>query len=138
MGCVRYFMTFIDGFSKKIWLYALKSKGECFEKFKEFKALVEMQSEHKIKVFQLENGIKYISKAFKRFLKDYDIGKQMSMTYRPQQNGMVKYANLIIVEIARSMLYAQNLYKSFLSRRCGQCSLHMKSMSNKGIKPYYA
>ena len=50
-GGARYFLTFIDDFSRKVWLYTLKTKGECLEKFKEFKALAEKQSEHKIKVF---------------------------------------------------------------------------------------
>jgi hypothetical protein len=31
----------IDDFSRKVWFYALKSKEDCFERFKEFKALVE-------------------------------------------------------------------------------------------------
>jgi hypothetical protein len=50
LGGARYFVTYIDDFSKKVWVYLLKSKGECLEKFKEFKALVETQSDHKIKL----------------------------------------------------------------------------------------
>ncbi len=41
LGGARYFVTYIDNFSRKVWVYLLKSKGECLEKFKEFKALVE-------------------------------------------------------------------------------------------------
>lgn len=35
MGGVKYFVTFIDEFSRKMWLYILKSKGDGFEKFKQ-------------------------------------------------------------------------------------------------------
>jgi transposase InsO family protein len=63
-GGARYFVTYIDDFSRKVWVYLLKSKGECLEKFKEFKALVETQSEHKIKVFRSDNGGEYISKGY--------------------------------------------------------------------------
>ena len=35
----------------------LKSKGECFERFEEFNALVETQSEHKIKAFRSDYGM---------------------------------------------------------------------------------
>jgi transposase InsO family protein len=94
-------------------VYLLKSKRECLEKFKEFKALVETQSEHKLKVFQSDNGREYISKGFKRFLKAYDIEKQTSTPYRPQQNGVAERANHTLVEMARSMLHAQSLKKSF-------------------------
>jgi hypothetical protein len=36
-----YYMIFIDDFSRKTWIYLLKSKDETFNKFQEFKALVE-------------------------------------------------------------------------------------------------
>jgi transposase InsO family protein len=112
LGGARYFVTYIDDFSRKECVYLLKSKGECLEKFKEFKALVETQSEHKIKVFRSDNGREYISKGFKRFLKAHDIEKQTSTPYRPQQNGVAERANRTLVEMVRSMLHAQNLKKS--------------------------
>jgi transposase InsO family protein len=113
IGGARYFVTYIDDFSRKVWVYILKSKGEVFEKFKEFKALVETQSEHKIKVFRSDNGGEFISKGLRRFLKEHGIEKQTSTPYRPQQNGVAERANRTIVEMARSMLHAQNLKKSF-------------------------
>ncbi len=109
LGGARYFVTYIDDFSRKVWVYLFKSKGECLEKFK---ALVETQSEHKIKVFRSDNGGEYISKEFKRFLKAHGIEKQTSTPYRPQQNGVAERANRTLVEKARSMLHAQNLKKS--------------------------
>ena len=51
MGDARYFVTFINDFLKMMYLYALKSKRECFEKFKEFKVFVELQLEHKSRQF---------------------------------------------------------------------------------------
>jgi transposase InsO family protein len=112
LGGARYYVTYIDDFSRKVWVYLLKSKGECLEKFNEFKALAKTQSKHKIKVFQLDNGGEYISKGFKRFLKAHDIEKQTSTPYKPQQNRMAEHANYTFVEMARSMLHAQNLKKS--------------------------
>lgn len=37
----RYFVTFIDDYSRKCFVYPLKSKGEVFAKFVQFKQLVE-------------------------------------------------------------------------------------------------
>jgi hypothetical protein len=45
----RYFVTFIDDFSRKIHVYLLKAKREVFDKFKAYKALVENQTGMKIK-----------------------------------------------------------------------------------------
>ena len=36
-----YYVSFIDEYSRKTWIYFLKRKDEVFEKFKEFKALVQ-------------------------------------------------------------------------------------------------
>ena len=36
-----YYVSLIDDYSQKTLIYFLKSKGELFGKFKEFKALVE-------------------------------------------------------------------------------------------------
>jgi transposase InsO family protein len=113
IGGSRYFVTFIDDFSRRVWLYTLKTKGECLEKFKEFKALAETQSEHKIKAFRSDNGGEFISKAFQRFLKNHGIERQPSTPYTPEQNGVAERANRTIVEMARSMIHAQRLKLSF-------------------------
>jgi hypothetical protein len=49
-------MYTIDDYSHKTWLYLLKSKDEVFNKFKEFKALIENFSERKIRILRSDNG----------------------------------------------------------------------------------
>jgi hypothetical protein len=50
-----YYVSFIDDYSRKTWIYFLKSKDEVFSKFKEFKALIENLSERKIKILRSDN-----------------------------------------------------------------------------------
>ena len=52
----QYYLSFIDDFSRKTWLYFLKNKSTVFSKFKEFKALVENQIGKKIEVLRINNG----------------------------------------------------------------------------------
>jgi hypothetical protein len=47
-GC-EYYLTFIDDYSRKTWIYFLKAKSEVFARFQEFRALVENQSGKRIK-----------------------------------------------------------------------------------------
>ena len=56
-----YFLTFIDKFIKKIWVYLLKTKYEAFAYFKEFKAMVEKQSGYVIKTLCSDRGGEYMS-----------------------------------------------------------------------------
>jgi hypothetical protein len=51
-----YYVSFIDDYSSKTWIYLLKAKNEVFGKFKEFNALVENQIEWKIKTLRSDNG----------------------------------------------------------------------------------
>ena len=41
LGKSMYYVSFIDDFSRNTWIYFLKKKFEVFDRFKEFKALVE-------------------------------------------------------------------------------------------------
>lgn len=40
LGGDRFFLTFIDDYSRKIWIYFLKHKSEVFGVFKNFKHLL--------------------------------------------------------------------------------------------------
>jgi hypothetical protein len=56
LGKSVYYVSFIDDFSRNTWIYFLRKKSEVFDKFKEFKVLVENQTEKKIKVLRTDNG----------------------------------------------------------------------------------
>jgi len=62
LGKSVYYVSFIDDFSRNTWIYFLKKKFEVFDRFKEFKALVENQTEKKIKVLRTNNGGEFCSK----------------------------------------------------------------------------
>ena len=64
-----YYVSFIDYFSRKTWIYFLRKKSEVFEKFKEFKSLVENQTNNKIKVLRTDNGGELCGKDFEQFYK---------------------------------------------------------------------
>jgi hypothetical protein len=52
----RFFLIFVDDFSRFTWIYFLRKKSEVFQHLKDFKALVETQSGKKIKVLELITG----------------------------------------------------------------------------------
>uniref|UniRef100_A0A2N9EK90 CCHC-type domain-containing protein n=1 Tax=Fagus sylvatica TaxID=28930 RepID=A0A2N9EK90_FAGSY len=58
-GGAQYFMSFIDDYSRKAWVYFLKNKSEAFAKFKIWKAEVENQTGRKIKCLRTDNGTEY-------------------------------------------------------------------------------
>jgi hypothetical protein len=56
IGKYVYYVSFIDKFFSNTWIYLVKKKYEVFYKHKEFKALVENQTEKRIKVLRMHNG----------------------------------------------------------------------------------
>ena len=56
--------SFFDDYSYKTWIYFLKKKDEVFERFKEFKDLVENLSKKRIKILRSYNGGEFTSGEF--------------------------------------------------------------------------
>jgi len=50
------YLSFIDDYSRKTWIYFLRSKDEVFKKLKEFKVIIENQTKRKIKILRSDNG----------------------------------------------------------------------------------
>jgi transposase InsO family protein len=100
---------FIDDYSRKTWVYFLKSKYEVFDKFKEFKALIDNLFERNIKIFRSYNGGEYTSKKFVNFCKDVDIKRELTTPYNSQQNGVVERNNKTIMEAMKTMIHDQDI-----------------------------
>jgi len=104
-----YYVSFIDDYSRKTWVYFLKSKDEVLGKFKEFKALVENLSERKIKTLRSDNGGEYTSNEFGIFFIDVEIKRELATPYNPQQNGVEERKNRTIMEAVNTMIHDRDL-----------------------------
>jgi len=62
-GGRRNFITFIDDFSRKTWVYFLKQKSEAYDAFKSFEAFVKKESGYKIKALRTDRGQEYLAYA---------------------------------------------------------------------------
>jgi len=66
----KYFLTFIDDYSKAVRVYTLKSKTEIYECFIEFKNMVENITGKKIKRSRCDNGKEYVNKDINRLARE--------------------------------------------------------------------
>ncbi|KAJ8715602.1 hypothetical protein PYW07_010084 [Mythimna separata] len=113
IGGARYYVTFIDDYSRKVSVYFMKNKSETLEKFKEFKNLVENETNKRIKILRTDNGKEYVNNEFKLFLCKSGIQHQTSNPYTPQQNGMAERMNRTLVEKAKCLILNSRLQKCF-------------------------
>ena len=59
-----YFVTLVDDFSRKLWIYMIKKKSRMVKVFSKFKSMVERQSGRKLKILRTDGGGEYVSKEF--------------------------------------------------------------------------
>jgi len=89
----KYFVTFVDDFSKYTEVAMLRSRSEILNVFQNYKRRVEKETGHCIKKLRTDNAQEYKSKEFTNFLQQEGIGRQLSVEYTPQQNGVAERIN---------------------------------------------
>ncbi|KAE8707674.1 hypothetical protein F3Y22_tig00110377pilonHSYRG00029 [Hibiscus syriacus] len=67
LGGAKYFVSFIDDYSRRCWVHPIKKKSDVFSTFKNFKVRVELDSGNKIKCFRTDNGGEYTSEELMTF-----------------------------------------------------------------------
>lgn len=100
----RYFVTFIDEYSRYSHVYFLQQKSDVAEKLIEFIELVKNRFGVKPKIIRSDQGGEYINKRVESYLKQQGIQMQTTVAYSPQQNGIAERKNRTLMEAARTML----------------------------------
>ena len=90
MNGSRYFLTFIDDFSRYTWVFFIKKKSKVCEKFFELKALIENAFGIKINILRYDNGGEYVNNYLLKIFSQSGIQFQHSIPYTPQHNSVVE------------------------------------------------
>jgi len=109
----KYFVTFIDDYSRLVFTYFLVKKSDAFERFKEYKAYVENSTGKKIKTLRTDNELEYCNSKFDEFCKNSGIKHETSCVYTPAQNGVAERFNRTLIERTKCLLFDAKLTKKF-------------------------
>ena len=60
----RYFVVFVDDYSRYSWIFHMKHRSELLQVYSNFAKMVETQFSKHIKNFQSDNALKYTQYAF--------------------------------------------------------------------------
>jgi len=120
-GGEKYFITFIDDFSRYGFIYLLKEKSQAADALKVYVNEVERQLDRKVKIIRSDRGGEYYGKynesgqcpgPFAKFLEEHGICAQYTMPGTPQQNGVAERRNRTLMDMVRSMMSNSSLPKS--------------------------
>jgi len=100
----RYFVSFIDDYSRCTWIFLIKNRSELFSIFQTFHAEIQNQFGVSIRTFRSDNAREYLSSPFQQFMKSHGIIHQTSCPYTSQQNGVAERKNRHLIETARTLL----------------------------------
>jgi len=109
----RYILTFIDDFTRKIWIYLIKRKSEVLSMFRKYKSMVEQQSGSNIKILRSDGGGEYAATKFSGFCEREGIVHEFTPPYTLQHNGTVERRNITLLNMVRCILKTKKV-PSFL------------------------
>ncbi|GKU99886.1 hypothetical protein SLEP1_g12666 [Rubroshorea leprosula] len=110
IGGKKYYVPFIDDYSKFCYVYLLNTKDEAMEKFKVYKVEVELQTETFIKCLRTDRGGEYYDPSY---FESTGIIHEITAPYTPQQNGVAKRKNRVLTEMVNAMLSNSGLSPGF-------------------------
>ena len=90
IGGSRYFVIFVDDYSRYSWIFNMKHRSELLQVYSNFAKMVETQFSKRIKMFRSDNTLKYNQYAFQAILHSYGTVHQLTCPGTSQQNGRVK------------------------------------------------
>ena len=131
-GGKRYFITFIDDFSRFTYVYLMRNKDESFDMFKRYKNEVENKKDRKIKILRSDRGGEYFPNDFSMFCEEHGIIHQSSAPYIAQQNGLAKRKNRTLVDIVNAMILSvELLFNLWGEALLTVCRVHNRVPSKK-------
>jgi histone deacetylase 1/2 len=111
VGGFKYYVSFIDDFSKFSWVYLLHAKSEVEDTFLKFQKHVELLLDHKIKGVQSNWGGEY--HRLHKYFDSTRISHTISCPHTHQQNGSIKRKHRHIVEMGLALLAQSSMPLKF-------------------------
>lgn len=109
----KYFILFVDDYSRMMSIMFLKEKSEAFQMFKWYKARVENEIEIQLKCLRSDRGGEFASDEINLFCNDHSIKRQVFAPRTPQQNGIVERRNRSIMDCARTLMIEKKVPQTF-------------------------
>lgn len=138
----RYYVIFIDNYSRYTWFYPLRLKSDFLHVFRAFQAMVETQFDSKIQSFQCDGGGEFTSNTFICHLSSCGIRQLISCPHTPQQNGLAERKHKSITELGLTLMFQskipQSLWVEAFFTANYLTNLFTSSVLQANVSPYEA
>ncbi|WJZ85271.1 hypothetical protein VitviT2T_004816 [Vitis vinifera] len=127
IGGSRYFVVFIDDYSRYSWIFPMKSRSKILPIHSNFAKMVETQFSKRIKTFRSDNALEYTQYAFQALLHSYGTVHHQTCPGTFQQNGRAEIKLRHILDTVRALLLSAKVPVPFW----GEDGLHVVHAINR-------
>ena len=107
----KYYLIFIDNYTRYTWYYPLKTKSQVRDIFIPFQALVENKFQIKIGTLYTDNGGEFI--ALRSHLSQAGVSHMTSPPHTPEHNGITERKHRHLVETGMTLLTHAGMPSSY-------------------------
>ncbi|KAL0539908.1 hypothetical protein IC582_024129 [Cucumis melo] len=109
----RYFVLFIDDYSRFTWIYFLRNRSSLYQIYVDFANMIQTQFSSKIKILRTDNAMEYKDSRFLSFLAQQGTLIQRSCPHTSQQNGRAERKHRHILDSVRAQLLSGSCPEKF-------------------------
>ena len=113
IGGSRYFIVFVDDYSRYSWILHMKHRSKLLQVYFNFAKMVEAKFSNRIKIFWSNNALEYTQHAFQAILHSYGTIHHLIYPGTSQQNGRAKWKFHHILDIVCALLLSAKVSAPF-------------------------
>jgi hypothetical protein len=112
-GGHKYYIIFIDDFSRHTWIYFMKHHSELLSIYKNFSAMIHTHFDTPIRVFRADSTRENLSDALRQVLAEQGTLTQFSCPGAHAQNRVTERKHHHLLKIARALMIASSVPPHF-------------------------
>ena len=132
----RYYVLFLDDYSKFLWTFPISNKSDVFRIFTIFHRFVQTQFHKHIKTIQCDNGKEFDNSQFHSFAQNHGIQFRFSCPYTSSQNGKAERHIRSINNVVRTLLTYASIPSSFWHHALAATTYLINILPSKVLDSY--
>jgi hypothetical protein len=135
----RYYVIFVDDFTRFTWFFPLKHKSQVLSSFKHFKNTMENHLGTSIKTLRTDCGGEYTNNEFGHFCSQSGIIHQFTCPHTSQQNGIAERKHRHIVDMSLTLISHSSLPFQYWSHAFSTAIFlinRLPSLSRGSVSPW--